>query len=226
MTFADNVIAFYKSLPEKLKLPAGIELIYPYKDVEVLQNIQSFYTQFYSDNNPRIYLWGINPGRFGAGVTGIPFTDPIQLEKCCNIPNNFDKKPELSSIFIYDIVERMGGPAAFYSKYYISSLCPMGFVKEGKNFNYYDDRDLFKGLKSFMVESMDRQINFQSYKSRVSFSLGKGTNLKYFKMLNTENAWYDSVIPLPHPRWVMQYQRRNYEQHLDRVTAKLLGAAG
>jgi len=33
-----------------------------------------FYKKYYNDNNPRFLILGINPGRFGAGVTGIPFT--------------------------------------------------------------------------------------------------------------------------------------------------------
>jgi hypothetical protein len=41
----------------------------------------SFYQKYYADNKKRSLIIGINPGRFGAGVTGIPFTDPIRLKR-------------------------------------------------------------------------------------------------------------------------------------------------
>ena len=59
-----------------------------------IKNIITIITQ-------RHLLLGINPGRFGGGVTGIPFTDPIRLQNVCGIENNFEKKQELSSVFIY-----------------------------------------------------------------------------------------------------------------------------
>lgn len=39
-------------------------------------------------------ILGINPGRFGAGTTGIAFIDPIRLENECGINNSFPKKVE------------------------------------------------------------------------------------------------------------------------------------
>ena len=90
----------------------------------------SFYTKYYSDNNKRILLLGINPGRFGGGVTGIPFTDPVRLEKVCGIKNDFQKKQELSSVFIYEMIEAYGGAEKFYKQFYISAVSPLGFVKQ------------------------------------------------------------------------------------------------
>ena len=71
----------------------------------------------------------------GAGVTGIPFTDPLCLEQNCGIQNPFDKRPELSSDFIYRFISAYGSAESFYSKFLISSLCPLGFVRNGKNLN-------------------------------------------------------------------------------------------
>ncbi len=39
----------------------------------------------------RYLILGINPGRFGGGITGIPFTDPIRLQNICGIENDFQK---------------------------------------------------------------------------------------------------------------------------------------
>ena len=40
------------------------------------------------------------------------------------------------------MIDFMGDPIEFYKKYLISSLCPLGFLKEGINYNYYDSKDL------------------------------------------------------------------------------------
>ncbi len=186
--------------------------------------MHQFYHKYYNDNKPRIFLWGINPGRFGAGITGIPFTDPKALEEQCDIPNPFDKKFELSSVFIYDIIERLGGPAKFYSKFYITSLCPLGFLSEGKNYNYYDSNQLFDSVEAFMVKCINEQLSFQSHKQKWGISLGKGKNAKAFSLMNKKHGWFDEIEALPHPRWVMQYQRKNYELHLDSICQKLFDA--
>ena len=67
--------------------------------------------------------------------TGIPFTDPVRLRDICGIENDFQNKPELSSDFIYRLIDVMGGPRHFYKHYYIGAVSPLGFVKNGKNFN-------------------------------------------------------------------------------------------
>ena len=213
MSLSKRILKFYRGLPSDLNLPKGIELIYPFNQAEVKKLMSSFYTKYYSDDKPRVFLWGINPGRFGAGITGIPFTDPKMLEERCGISNGFDKRFELSSVFIYDLIERMGGPEMFYSKYYISSLCPLGFIKQGKNYNYYDDKSLFESVYNFMIQSIEHQLSFQEI-HKSALSLGKGKNLKIFKDLNEKFNWFDRIESLPHPRWVMQYQKKNYEEHM------------
>ena len=76
-TFADNVIEFNKSLDFQGTLPRGIKIMNPFKDGQIISISSSFYKKYYNDNRPRHFILGINPGRFGAGVTGIPFTDTV-----------------------------------------------------------------------------------------------------------------------------------------------------
>ena len=97
---SDRLIRFYLERPEVPDLPPGIELMNPYRNEEVRRIVTRFYECFYADTNPRIPLVGINPGRFGAGITGITFTDPIRLATVCGISNTFSKRQELSSVFI------------------------------------------------------------------------------------------------------------------------------
>jgi len=96
--FSDQVLKYYKDLSPKWKLPQGIELIYPFSNEGVWDMMSQFYNRFYGDEEERCSLFGINPGRLGAGMTGVPFTDPIRLEEVCGIPNDIHKRQELSSV--------------------------------------------------------------------------------------------------------------------------------
>ena len=173
--------------------------------------VTEFYNKYFSDVNERRLILGINPGRFGAGVTGIPFTDPKILESECGINNPFPKKHELSAIFVYELIEAYGGKEIFYKDYFISSVCPLGFIKEGININYYDDKNLYKAVEKKIVSKMWDQLDI-GMKRDVAFSLGKGTNYKFLKKLNEDHQFFDKVIPLPHPRWIMQYRRKSKEE--------------
>ncbi|NOX84779.1 MAG: DUF4918 family protein [Chlorobi bacterium] len=221
MTFADRILRFYNSLEIPGPLPDGIKVMNPYNDDQVLDVCTRFYRKYYDDNKGRRLILGINPGRFGAGVTGIPFTDPIRLEKECGIENGFDKKPELSSDFIYRMINMMGGPEHFYRHYYIGAVSPLGFTKNGKNFNYYDSNDLFHRLKRFIVKSLVEQVGF-GINSRKCFCLGQGKNYEYLKMLNNDLKLFSEIVPLPHPRWVMQYRRKKLNKILEQTVHALV----
>ena len=60
-------------------MPKGVVMMNPFQDAYALSLCQKFYTQYYSDTEKRHIILGINPGRLGGGVTGIPFTDPVKL---------------------------------------------------------------------------------------------------------------------------------------------------
>jgi hypothetical protein len=218
MNFSKRVIKFYQSLDISTQLPEGVEVLNPYRRDEVIDVCNLFYDKYYDDSKGRRLILGINPGRFGAGITGIPFTDPIRLEKECGIPNDFDKKPELSSDFIYRLVNIMGGPEHFYSHYYIGAVSPLGFTKNGKNYNYYDSRELMHVLRKFIIKSLIDQIGL-GINSRTCYCLGQGKNFEYLNYINKDIRLFDEIIPLPHPRWVMQYRRKKLNQVLtDTVT--------
>src|SRR6185503_216256 len=119
-----------------------------------------FYHKFYQDDVLRWMIMGINPGRFGGGITGIPFTDPIRLQNECGILNPWQKKQELSSLFIYDVINAFGGPEAFYKEFYITAISPLGFTKNKRNLNYYDDRALQESIRDFVVDCLNEQLQF------------------------------------------------------------------
>ena len=220
MNFADNILKFLFNLQLPFKLPNEVEVLDAHKRDDVRQACTSFYEKYYADNNKRYLLIGINPGRFGGGVTGIPFTDPIRLEKVCGIKNDFIKKQELSSVFMYEMIEAFGGVKKFYSQFYFSAVSPLGFVKHGKNLNYYDDKNLLEIIEPFVVDCMNRQIAF-GLKMDVCFCIGEGENLKYLKKLNSTYKWFDKIEPLSHPRFIMQYRTKRKEEYIQQYIKSL-----
>ncbi len=223
MNFCDQVLSFYRQLNITSLLPEGVEVLKPFQDEQAVALCEQFYKKFYSDNNKRFLILGINPGRHGGGITGIPFTDPLKLEKYCGIPNTLTKKTELSADFIYTMMDAYGGPENFYRKFYISAVSPIGFIKDGKNLNYYDVKELQEVLKEFIVECLTTQLEF-GIDRFACFCLGEGENYKYLKRLNDELKIFDTIVPLPHPRFIMQYRRKQVQYFVDVYVEKFSGA--
>lgn len=207
MTFGEKVTQYYFKLRPDFRLPSGTGLLNPFVETDTRKVFADFNRKFYGDHSPRIFVFGINPGRFGAGVTGISFTDPVRLENNCGIPNSFQKKAELSSLFIYDVIAAYGGVEKFYRNFYVTALCPLGFVKDGKNLNYYDDKKLAAAVSGFIRDSVKRQTSF-GMRGSTCICLGEGKNYEYFSRMNEDTKVFDEIIPLPHPRWIMQYRRK------------------
>ena len=221
MTFAEQIITFTRALrPPDIVLPPGFEWLFPYDNAETMRSLTIFYEKYYADSQPRTFIFGINPGRFGAGLTGVPFTDPIRLADLCGIENDFPKKPELSSIFVWQFINAYGGAEAFCRDFYITSLSPLGFVKDGKNINYYDDRQLQKTAEPFIVWNIRTQLDFGANRDS-AICLGEGQNFAFFQKLNAAQGFFKEIIPLPHPRWVMQYRRKRVEEFVQRYVETL-----
>jgi hypothetical protein len=211
----DRMIRFYRGLKMDFPLPEGVVVMNPYRDPEVLRVMSSFFRRFYSVERERIFVFGINPGRFGAGVTGITFTDPVRHEKVCGISSSFEKLPELSSVFIYEMISRFGGPEAFYSRFFLTAVSPLGFLKGGKNMNFYDDRALQSSLEDFIMSSIREQMGFGADRN-LAVCLGEGKNYKYFARLNEKYGFFERIIPLAHPRFIMQYRMKRKEEYLEK----------
>ncbi len=219
MSIAEKILTFYKQLDYPEFLPEGVEVMDPYRETEAMNYCTLFYNKYYNDNNKRVLLLGINPGRFGGGITGIPFTDPAKLENICKIPNTFDKREELSSTFIYDMINYLGGPEMFYSRFYISAVSPIGFVKNGKNLNYYEDTKLKEKWEPFMVDALKQQLDFCD--NTEVFSIGMGKNIQFLNTLNKKHKLFGNITALPHPRWVMQYRLKRKQEFIDEYGDKL-----
>jgi len=218
--FADTVLSLFSSLRIGKALPSGVQVLNPYRDPTVMEICQSFYHRFHNDDKKRRILLGINPGRFGGGVTGISFTDPVILSEQCGIPNNLGKRTELSADFIYRVISAYGGPGKFYEHFYITAVSPLGFTLNGKNLNYYDIRELQEAITPFAVKSMERLLKAPVDRSKC-YCIGEGQNFKFLSSLNQQHHWFEEVIPLAHPRFVMQYRRKQLDDYIDDYLTKL-----
>lgn len=223
MTFQERYFNFIDQIDFPKSIPHEVEILNPFKVASTYSLAQSFYQKYYSDQRPRLFLIGINPGRFGAGVTGVPFTDPIRLEKECGIANDLHKRQELSSVFVYEVMEAFGGVASFYAKVFFTSVSPLGFVRDGINLNYYDIPEVRDFLEPYMVKALRLQIDIGAI-PKVAFSMGKGQNLKYLCYLNKKYHLFDEIQPLPHPRWVMQYRLKRKQEFIDEYVGKIRDA--
>lgn len=220
LTFAQQVIGFHGRIRPPASLPDGVKWINNLDQSDTLNCLQAFYTTYFSDHRSRLFLFGINPGRFGAGLTGVGFTDPVYLEERCHIPNPFPKKHELSSHFMYRMIEAYGTVEEFYKNHYITALSPVGLLKNGKNYNYYDDRQTLQAVEPFVIECVQEQMRFGCHRDR-AICIGMGQNYRYFSELNEREGWFNRIIPVPHPRWVMQYRRKDIDRYVDEYLEEL-----
>lgn len=212
-TWAKELFGYYKKLKPDIELPNDVEWLYPQQHTEVLQVVQTFLLKYYNDKAPRTLLLGINPGRFGAGITGVNFTASRQLTEDCFIPHSFKNGSELSAEFIYKMIHAYGSVEAFYAAHFIGSVCPLGFVKAGKNINYYDDKALLAAVEPFIIQSMNElsRLNFNKDKC---ICIGGEKNYKYLAGLNNKHQWFNAIVSVPHPRFIMQYRRKQKEEYI------------
>ncbi|MCL1673673.1 SMUG2 DNA glycosylase family protein [Elizabethkingia ursingii] len=218
-TFADKVIDFNKTLRYSGKLPEGFNVLNPYLDnPETMVVMQKFYHKYYNDSDQRRFIIGINPSRHGAGVTGVPFTDTKRLKSECGIEMESVHTHEVSSVFMYDMINVFGGVEKFYKEFYINSPFPLAIVRNTKNgwlnANYYDDKQLFEDVKSFMIASLKKHISLGLDTTEV-FVLGK-KNADFINKLNKEERLFDKITVLEHPRYIQQYKSKEKEIYIDK----------
>lgn len=220
-TFAEKIISFNKKVAFKGSLPKGVSIMNPFKENrEALKISSQFYNKFYNDHHQRHIILGINPGRFGAGVTGVPFTDTKRLLNECGL--EFSGKPthEPSATFVYEMINAYGGAEKFYKNFYIQSIFPLGFTatnEKGKevNYNYYDSKELIEAVYDYMIENIKTQIGF-GINTDLCFCFGTGKNEKFLKKINGEHQFFKKIISLEHPRFIMQYKFKTKERYIEK----------
>jgi len=224
-TFSDKIIEFNRNLAYTGELPPGFRVMNPYLDnPETIRVMEEFYHKYYNDSKQRKFIIGINPSRHGAGVTGVPFTDTKRLESVCNIRMQSAYTHEVSSVFMYEMINQYGGTDKFYQQFYINSPFPLAIIRQtndGKwlNANYYDDPSLFKMTEDFMIASLKKHISFGLDTSEV-FVLGM-KNARYIEKLNKKAKLFNRLTILEHPRYIQQYKSKEKQLYIDKYITTL-----
>src|SRR3990170_8251069 len=218
-TFADTAIKYFTKLKAPAQLPSGVQILNPYENESVKSAVKEFYQIFYDDERKRIFVLGINPGRFGGGLTGVSFTDPVALRKHCGIDNQLGNKAELSSKFVYEVINHFGGVKKFFSYFFLSAIYPLALIKDGKNYNYYHNKKLFTFLRPQLMNSLKQQTKFGA-DNKVAICLGK-KNAEYLKVLNDELELFGRIETLDHPRFIMQYRKKKIDDYIAKYLSVL-----
>jgi hypothetical protein len=61
---------------------------------------------------------------------------------------------------------------------------------------------------------MRNQLAF-GIKTNVAYCLGEGDNYKFLSQFNEQHQFFEKIIPLAHPRFIMQYKRKSLNQYIE-----------
>jgi hypothetical protein len=116
------------------------------------------------------------------------------------------------------MIDCYGGTKKFYADFLISSVVPLGFTSVNKpgrqvNYNYYDSKKLTDAVYSFIVDSLQKQLQF-GIERELCFCLGTGKNYKFLLQLNNELKLFGKIVPLEHPRYIMQYKSKKKQEYV------------
>jgi hypothetical protein len=240
-TFGSRLTNFYTSLHLEAQLPSGVEVLNPYRNPPTIACVEEFCTLFYHDaethnaethnaethnaetqGKERVSIWGINPGRFGGGVTGLSFTDPVILRNVCGIATELGSHRELSAEYVWKVIQEYSGNGKqgaerFFGRFFLTAVCPLGFVKRTEkgvvNYNFYDDIALFQAVKPFIEQTMQKQCAL-GVRRDVAICFGTGKLYAAFEKINIEHHFFDRILPLEHPRFIMQYRRKQLHDYI------------
>lgn len=222
ITFGEKVLQFDNDLSKiKIDLPEGFKIINPFNGSNkkrINEITKKFYSMYYNDNNPRRLIIGSSPARRGTAVTGIPYEDAEHLQNTTGIYIDDFYINKSSSNFLYDVIEKYGGSEKFYSKFYMNFVCPLGIVRINSkgnevNCNYYESKKVQEQLYSFMLESIKKQIDF-GLDTSVAYCIGSGKNYVFLTKLNEKYHLFEKIIPLEHPRFIMQYNSKRKDEFI------------
>ena len=217
LQFNDKLSKMSIDLPEKYRI------INPFQGEQreqIKEVTTAFYQKYYNDTNPRRLILGSSPARRGTAVTGVPFEDAAHLQKETGIFIDNFYVNKSSSGFLYDVIEKYGGCDKFYADFYMNFVCPLGIVRtkpDGKevNSNYYENKKLQEALRSFIISTLQSQKDFGIDTSEC-YCIGSGENYRFLLEINQEHNFFESIVPLEHPRFIMQYNSKRKDIFIDK----------
>uniref|UniRef100_UPI0022E3F48C uracil-DNA glycosylase family protein n=1 Tax=Clostridium beijerinckii TaxID=1520 RepID=UPI0022E3F48C len=175
-SLVDNMLNFYNELRNINHLKEeNVTVLNEFINNE--EFIRRFYEKYVDHNigHIKVVMCGINPGRYGAGKTGIPFVDFNSLSELLSDVNRKDS--ERSAEFFYSIIKNYGAKK-FYSNIYVTNICSIGFEKDKKNYNYYQ---LPKSVKDIIYVNFLDKMKIISPNVIIPLSKYVEDTLKYLK---------------------------------------------
>lgn len=228
-TFSDKVLDFNEWLANvSLNLPDSYSINNPFNgdNKEKIREITNkFYKKYYNDSNKRYLILGSSPARRGTAVTGIPFEDANHLYKETGIMIDNFYINKSSSDFLYEVMKQYGGCEKFYGDFFMEFVCPLGIININSkgnevNSNYYESKKLEKALYSFIVASLQKLISI-GIDTSVCYCIGSGENFKFLLRINEQYHFFEKIIALEHPRFIMQYNSKNKDKYLEKYLSVL-----
>lgn len=194
---------------------------------EVFEMLNLFYKKYYSDEEERILILGSSPSMRSSGIIGIPFANTKQIKQDFKIDYAYKSYNNTSDYFMEEVIEKLGGYTAFYKKFYMNFAFPLPIQKLNTknnfvNANYYENKKLYVELKPIIIESIKNIIKIGISRS-VCYCIGTGGNFKFLSEINEEHHFFDSIIALEHPRYIMQYNYKNKEKYIEKYVNALSG---
>jgi Domain of unknown function (DUF4918) len=215
MTVGDCISEWLRTVRLEIDLPEGYSVMTPYDTVEVRSILEQFAKRYQHDDRPRLGLWGINPGRFGAGVTGLSFTDPYALVHQLDINTSLQGRRELSAEFISAVIDAYGGAAPFYRDVVLTAFSPLGFVQNSVNINFYDHRGLEQAIVPFVLRHIEAMAKAH-VRTDTFVVLGVGKLRRFAEKYVIPVVKPSCVVYLDHPRFIMQYRRKFMTDYVQR----------
>jgi len=213
ITFARQILEFDDMLScQILNIPTGFKVINPFngdQKYQVKQVAKIFYQKYYNDIHTRRLILGSSPARHGSAIIGIPFEDSNHLQNETGIHLNKFYINRSSSDFIGDVIKEYGGHKKFYNDFYMNFVCPLGIARlcsNGKevNYNYYENKQLQQALYPFIIKALKCQMGFYIDTS-ICYCIGSDQNYNFLVKINRAYKFFDSIMPLEHPRFITQY---------------------
>lgn len=107
----------------------------------------------------------------------------------------------------------------------MSFICPLGIVNVNSNgnevnSNYYENKKLENILYNFIVDSLKKQISF-GIDTSICYCIGSGENFKFLTKINEQYKFFDKIIALEHPRFIMQYNKKDRDKYLSKYATAL-----
>ncbi|WP_409305568.1 uracil-DNA glycosylase family protein [Peribacillus sp. SCS-155] len=199
MNFYNSLARENSWIVEELKLE-GVSLLTGF--VKKVNLVHKFYSAYYKEERERIVLCGINPGRLGAGKTGVPFIDFASLSYL--LPGIDTADSELSATFIFSIINKLGY-GVFFNKVYLTNISWFGFSKEGRNYNYYR---LPNHLQTQFTNGFIKEMEIVKPKTIIPLSKQVEKTINRMQVQNLINPQILIAQALAHPYYYSNFRTR------------------